>query len=98
MVAVSIIGLLSAVAIPSFAAVRNKSLNKAKTSNVRLLNHAVEIWAMDTLASDSTRIGGGITNYIKGGLGQLSVGSSIVNVTNITTKTVNYTFTVEDLY
>jgi len=95
---VAVIGLLSAVAIPSFSAVRAKSLNNTKKANIRLLNNSIQIWAMDNLLPDDARVGGGVTNYIKGGIDRLSVGQSFVNITNITTKTIDYTFVVADLY
>lgn len=97
-VAVAVIGLLSALAIPSFSAVRAKSFNNTKKANVRLLNNSIQMWAMDNLLPDDARIGGGVTNYIKGGIERLSVGQSFVNVSNITTKTISHTFTVEDIY
>ncbi|MCF7863474.1 MAG: hypothetical protein K9L89_01640 [Kiritimatiellales bacterium] len=97
-VVVAVIGLLSAIAIPSFSAVRTHSLDTIKQSNVRVLNNAVQQWAMENFSSDDERIGGGITNYIKGGLSRLAVGSAPVNITNIVSKTAGYTFTVEDLY
>ena len=97
-IVVAIIGLLSAVAIPSFSAVRAKSLSNTKKANVRQLNNAVQMWAMDALALDNAPIGGGITNYIKGGIDGLVVGASGVNITNITMEIVSHTFTVADLY
>lgn len=97
-VVVAVIGLLSAIALPSFSAARTRSLASIKQSNVRLLNNAVEQWAMDEFSVEGAMIGFGITNYIKGGLSQLAVGSVEVNITNITTKAVGYSFTVEDLY
>ena len=98
MVVVGVIGLLAAVAIPSFAAARSRSLNNTKKANVRLINNAVELWAMETLSLDNALIGEGITNYIKGGIKRLNVGSSHVNITNICTKTVGHVFTIEDIY
>ena len=97
-IVVSVIGLLAAVAIPSLNSARSNSLDRTKKSNVRVLNNAVEMWAMDVLAPDRTRIGIGVTNYIKGGFESLSVGESPLNITNITQKTVGYTFTIDDLY
>jgi|GEM_PF-5176165 len=98
MIVVGVIGLLSAIAIPTFNKARNDSRKKTMQSNVRLLNQAVEMWAMDTLATDSTPIAAGITNYVKGGLEGLAVGSMQPGLTNITGKTVGYTFTLSDIY
>ncbi|MCK4564767.1 MAG: type II secretion system protein [Verrucomicrobia bacterium] len=97
-VVVAVIGLLSAVAVPSFSAARRRSLENIKTSNVRLLNNAVEMWAMDHMVGDDSLIGFGITNYIKGGIQQMNVGSFAVNITNITEKSVGYAFVKSDLY
>lgn len=97
-IVVAVIGLLSAVAIPSFSAARSMSVNNTKKSNVRLLNNSVQMWAMDNLVAGDALIDRGITNYIKGGIGQLSVGSSWVNITNIIAQTSDHTFTVQDLY
>ena len=97
-VVVAVIGLLSAVAIPSFQSVRVKSLNNAKKANVRVLNNAVEMWAMDNLLPGETTIDAAITNYLKGGAEALMVGTQVVGMTNITQQTVNHIFTIEDLY
>lgn len=58
----------------------------------------VEEWAMDTMQMDCALIDAVITNYIKGGIEQLSVGNSHVGLTNITGRTVDHEFTVGDLY
>jgi len=97
-VVVAVIGLLSAVAIPSFQSVRAKSLNNTKKANVRVLNNAVEMWAMDNLLPGETAIDLAITNYLKGGVEALQVGTQAVGMTNITQQTVNHIFTVEELY
>ncbi|VGO19981.1 hypothetical protein SCARR_02041 [Pontiella sulfatireligans] len=53
---------------------------------------------MDTMQMDCALIDAVITNYIKGGIEQLSVGNSHVGLTNITGRTVDHEFTVGDLY
>lgn len=97
-IVVAIIGLLSAVAIPSFKAARSKSLTNSKKSNVRLLNSSIQMWAMDNMLANDAQVDVGITNYIRGGLERLDVGMFRVNITNITAKTISYTFSVEDVY
>ena len=97
-VVVAVIGLLSAVAIPSFQSVRAKSLNNAKKANVRMLNNAVEMWAMDNFLPGETAIDVAITNYLKGGVEVFQVGTQAVGMTNITQQTVGHIFTIEDLY
>lgn len=97
-ITVAVVGLLASIAIPSFSAARNRSLNNAKKANVRLLNNAIQQWAMDTFQSDEALISPTITNYLKNGLSTLNVGGNPVNITNITTKTIGHTFTIEELY
>jgi prepilin-type N-terminal cleavage/methylation domain-containing protein len=97
-IVVAIVGLLAAIAIPSFGSVRAKCMVNTKKANLRMLNHAVELWAMDNLAGDNDRIGSGITNYLRGGLESMKVGNYPLDITNITQRTVGYTFTIDDLY
>ena len=98
MIVVSVIGLLAAAAIPSFNLARSKAILKAQKENVRVLNHAIEMWAMDNLVGETSPIGASVTNYIKGGFATLRVGPLPLNITNITKRTVDHTFTVADLY
>jgi type IV pilus assembly protein PilA len=97
-VAVAVIGLLSALAIPTFRSVRTKSLNITKRANIRMLNNAVEMWAMDNFVRDEMTVDAAVTNYIKGGIDSLRVGVFHVNITNITQQTADHVFTIEDLY
>lgn len=98
MIVVLAIGILTAIALPSFNAARSRTLAKAKQSNVRTLNNAVQEWAMDLFLSDNAPITDEVGAYIKGGLGALSVGKISVKVESITSKTVGHTFTVADIY
>ncbi|MCF7849869.1 MAG: prepilin-type N-terminal cleavage/methylation domain-containing protein [Kiritimatiellales bacterium] len=98
MIVVAVIGLLSAIGIPSVAIARKKALGNTMRSNVRVLNGAVERWAMDEFREDGSPVSLAVTNYIKGGLESLSVGSRHVSSTNIRSQVVGYTFTVDDLY
>ncbi len=97
-ITVSIIGLLAGIGIPAFTGARTRSLETQRKSNVRLLNNAVEMWAMDEFVSDNAPIGMGITNYIKGGFSALKIGSTPVNVTNIVNQVASHEFVVDDLY
>ena len=47
MIVVAIIGLLAAIGIPSFQKARNNSIEKSKVNNTRLVNAAVDQFAMD---------------------------------------------------
>lgn len=96
MIVVAIIGLLAAIGIPSFQRARANSVEKAKANNVRIINAAVEEYAMDNAITD----GGTVASddwltYIKGGTNQLSVG---INDPTITDATVGTDFTVGDVY
>lgn len=97
-IAVAVVGLMAAIAVPSFKSARTKSRDNAKKNNVRLINSAVEQWAMQEFKNDRSPIGPEIGDYIRGGLESLDVGSSSLKISNITARTVGYTFTVEDLY
>lgn len=97
-IAIAVIGLLAGLGIPSFSAARNKCLNTAKKRNIRLLNNAVELWAFDNLVGDDDPIGEDVVTYFQGGLKGLNIGEQGVHITNITSRTVGYTFTINDLY
>ncbi|WP_372795746.1 type II secretion system protein [Pontiella sp.] len=98
MMVVAIIGLLAAISIPAFKTVRSRSLEKTKANNVRILNNAVQVWAMDHMAAEEQNIGLDVAEYIKGGFDGLSVGDAAINLSNIVSRTVSHTFTVGDLY
>ncbi len=51
MIVVLIIGLLAAIAIPSFVRARETSRAKTCTNNLRLVDAAVEQWAMENNAT-----------------------------------------------
>ncbi|VGO22630.1 hypothetical protein SCARR_04715 [Pontiella sulfatireligans] len=97
-VTVAVIGLLASIALPSFSVARTRVLYKTKQSNTLLLNNAVQEWAMDSWQPDDAKITAALTNYINGGLEALSVGEARINLTNITSRTVDHEFTIENLY
>lgn len=98
MIAVAIIGLISAIAIPSYRVIRARSLSVIKATNAGLVNDAVDIWAMDNYLLDGAPIGATVTNYIKGGFQALQVGEVQPNLAGITGRTVGHVFTAADLY
>ncbi len=74
MIVVSIIGLLSAIAMPSFVRARNTSQANACINSMRQVDSAIQEWALETGATDSTApvyapagIVPGVQDYIKGG-------------------------------
>ena len=68
MIVVAIIGLLAAIAIPSFIKARTTSQQNACINNLRQVDGAKEQWAMaENQAATATPLGTDIGPYIKGG-------------------------------
>ncbi len=55
LIVVAIIGLLAAVAIPSFARARGSAQKSGCINNLRQIDGAKQQWAFETKASDDTR-------------------------------------------
>jgi len=68
MIVVAIIGLLAAIAIPSFVKSRNTSREKACINNLRQIDSAKEQWAMENNANDGDAFDAAAYAYIKGGV------------------------------
>lgn len=67
MIVVAIIGLLAAIGIPSFQKARANSIEKAKANNVRIIEGAVEEWAMENGKTDGAGVAASnLVDYIKG--------------------------------
>ena len=67
MIVVAIIGLLAAIAIPSFIKARTTSQKNACINNLRQIDAAKEQWALETnQAADATPVAADINDYIKG--------------------------------
>lgn len=96
MIVVAIIGLLAAIGIPSFQKARANSIAKAKANNVRIVEGAVEEWAMANGATDGATIvwtgDDGAASYVKGGTGTdvLNVGTSSITLPTTVGGTANY--------
>ena len=54
MIVVAIIGLLAAIAIPNFVRARQKAQAEACIANLRQIEGATQVWAVDTGAADSS--------------------------------------------
>lgn len=66
MIVVAIIGLLAAIAIPSFVKSRNASRKSACINNLRQIDSAKEQWAMETnAATNATPVEADIEGYLK---------------------------------
>ena len=84
MIVVAIIGLLAAIAIPSFVKARNTSQQNACINNLRQIDSGKEQWAMaakkndgDTILTDS------VNTYIKGNKTPTCPGGGTYNYGNI---------------
>ena len=67
MIVVAIIGLLAAIAIPNFVRARQKAQAEACIANLRQIEGATQVWAVDTGANDTVTPGWNdlVTNYIR---------------------------------
>ena len=67
MIVVAIIGLLAAIAIPNFMKAREKAQKNACVANLRQIEGAKTLWALDEGKStgDSVTMGDLVTDYIK---------------------------------
>ena len=105
MIVVAIIGLLAAIAIPSFVKARSDARAKACVNNLRLIDAAKEQWAMATnkpngynAAAAFTAIEiGEINEYLKGGVTPTCPAKGIYDYTTIgTNPTCSYAATNPD--
>jgi len=53
MIVVAIIGLLAAIAIPNFVRARQKAQTEACIANLRQIEGAIQVWAVDIGANDA---------------------------------------------
>lgn len=68
MIVVAIIGLLAAIAVPSFVRARTASQTNACINNLRQISGAVDQWAIETnQAADAVAAAGDIDAFLKGG-------------------------------
>ena len=100
MIVVAIIGLLAAIGIPSFQRARANSIAKAKENNVRIIEGAVEEWAMENGKTDGSAVAASdIYTYIKGASaatdltatdGPLAVGDAVPTLPTTVGGTASY--------
>ena len=67
MIVVAIIGLLAAIAIPNFVSARNAARTKANAANLKQIEGAVQVWAIDTNQPGTATVTWGdiVPNYLK---------------------------------
>jgi prepilin-type N-terminal cleavage/methylation domain-containing protein len=69
MIVVAIIGLLAAIAIPSFVRARTTSQTNACINNLRQMDGAKDQWAIENNKVDTDAVTtGDIAPYVKGGI------------------------------
>jgi prepilin-type N-terminal cleavage/methylation domain-containing protein len=82
MIVVAIIGLLAAIAIPSFTKIRAESRKSSCQNGQRLVRDAIEQWAMANNIAEGGAInaeaGTNIVGYIKGGMPKCPEGSVLI--------------------
>jgi prepilin-type N-terminal cleavage/methylation domain-containing protein len=67
MIVVAIIGLLAAIAIPNFVKARNTAQSNACINNLRQIDGAIQLWALETRQADDAQLNSTqIAEYIKG--------------------------------
>jgi type II secretory pathway pseudopilin PulG len=86
MIVVAIIGLLAAIGIPSFQKARQNSIEKAKMNNVRIVNAAIQEYALETAASDSTKVDfAAIEDYLDAeSISELNIGNQAATDFSVT--------------
>jgi hypothetical protein len=68
MIATAYVGLVAAIAIPSFEKARHNSIEKSCLNNLRIINCAKDQWAMEMAKPEGTPVtAADIDQYIKGG-------------------------------
>ncbi len=98
MIVVAIIGLLAAIGIPSFTKARANSIEKSKVNNARIVDAAIQEWAMETAAAETAQVGTNVWNYIKGGsVSSLDVGNQTATKATVEALTPGSTITKDSL-
>ena len=87
MIVVAIIGLLAAIAIPSFVKARNQSQTNACINNLRQMDAAKEQWALETgQSSNAPAVAAECDTYIKGGATPLCPANGVIAYENLGTN------------
>ena len=92
MIVVAIIGLLAAIAIPNFVRARTQSQKNACINNLRQIDSAVQMWAVENkVASTATVSYGAIKGYLKNSVVCPAGGTAFSDsytIVNVSTKPV----------
>jgi len=67
MIVVAIIGLLAAIAIPNFVKARDKARTNANTANLKQIEGAIQVWAIDNEKAGTATVTWGdiVSDYLK---------------------------------
>jgi len=86
MIVVAIIGLLSAIAIPAFVRARENSRQKVCVNNLRQLDGAKDLVAMENGLSNGSDVSGLVGAYLKKGVPVCPVGNTPYTLNPVGTK------------
>ena len=86
MIVVAIIGLLASIAIPNFVKARTTAQMNACISNLRVIDGAIQQWALDTKQGDTATVtAADILPYLKNSVTCPSGGKTFADSYSITT-------------
>ena len=86
MIVVAIIGLLAAIAIPNFAKARETANRNACVANLRQIDGAKDLAAMENGLSDGGSVDAYVGGYLKGGLPNCPVGRTPYTINPVGTS------------
>ena len=90
MIVVAVIGLLAAIAVPSFVRARTVSQTSACINNLRQIDDAAQEWALDNhMAADATVSFANIQSYLKNAILCPSAGAGATFADSYTLTTVS---------
>jgi prepilin-type N-terminal cleavage/methylation domain-containing protein len=86
MIVVAIIGLLASIAIPNFVKARTTAQMNACISNLRVIDGAIQQWALDTKQGDTATVtAADILPYLKNSVTCPSGGKTFADSYSVTT-------------
>ena len=86
MIVVAIIGLLAAIAIPNFVKARERAQTEACIANLRQIEGATQVWAVDTGAASTAAVAMGnlVPDYIR--TTPICKGGGVYNLTTVNNR------------
>ena len=87
MIVVAIIGLLAAIAIPSFARARTSSQANSCLNNLRQIDGGKDQWAIENRKVDTDSVGSShVAPYLKGGWPKCPANGAAYSMTTVSVK------------